>query len=328
MTAARPAHGPLRAFFVDNIGLKATSLAVAMMLFWLVRGAEDAQRAVYVDVVAVLPPPAAARMLTSELPAKVRLTLRGSRGLLNSIRSDEIPPAQVDLSEPGASIYYFEPERFEIPAGVEITEIAPETIALAWAEVGSRTLPIHARVTATLLPGLMLVGDPVVRPGSIGAHGALPDLMILESIRTEPVDLAGLPAGRHERRVELERPGGHVELDPVDAIIVSVEIAPEIVERSIPRQSVEIIAGTPPGPAVRELRPNRVRVDLRGPPETLDAIDALAIVPYVEASGLDPAGGPQEVMVRVRGIPEGVELVRVDPETVLATPAVPVPAHH
>lgn len=326
MSAPRSTHGPFRGLFLDNVGLKATSLAVAMALFWLVRGAEDAQRAVYVDVVAVLPPPAAGRMLTSELPAKVRLTLRGSRGLLNSVRSDEIPPVQVDLSEPGASLYYFEPERFEIPAGVEVTEIAPETIALSWADVGARTLPIRARVTGALLPGLMLVGDPVVRPASIEVSGAEPDLLILENIRTEPVDLAGLPAGRHERRVELERPGGHVELEEVDAIIVSVEIAPEIVARSIPRQSVEVIAGTPAGPAVRELRPSRVRVELRGPPETLDAIDALAIVPYIEASGLDPAGGAQEVLVRVRGIPEGVELVRVDPETVLAIPV--VPAHH
>lgn len=326
MTAPRPAHGPLRSLFVDNVGLKATSLVIAMALFWLVRGAEDAQRAVYVDVVAVLPPPSAARMLTSELPAKVRLTLRGSRGLLNSVRSDEIPPVQVDLSEPGATLYYFEPERFEIPAGVEVTEIAPETIALSWADIGSRTLPIHPRVTGALLPGLMLAGEPTVRPSSIEVHGAEPDLLILENIRTEPVDLGGLPAGRHERRIELERPAGHVELEEVDAIIVSVEITPEIVERSIARQSVEVIDGTPPGPAVRDLRPNRVRIDLRGPPDVLDAIDALAIVPYVETSGLDPAGGPQDRLVRVRGIPDGVELVRVDPETVLATPV--VPSHH
>lgn len=324
--AAHRQHGPLRGLFLDNVGLKATSLAVAMALFWLVRGAEDAQRAVYVDVVAVLPPPATGRMLTSELPAKVRLTLRGSRGLLNSIRSDEFPPVQVDLSEPGASLYYFEPERFEIPAGVEIREIAPETIALSWADVGARTLPIHPRVTGALLPGLMLVGDPVVRPPALEVRGAEPDLLILENVRTAPVDLAGLPAGRHERRVELERPSGHLELEDVGAVIVTVEIAPEIVERSIPRQTVEVIAGTPPGPAVRELRPNRVRVHLRGPPETLDALDALAIVPYVEASRLDPEGGAQEVLVRVRGIPEGVELVRVEPETVLAIPVPPV--HH
>ena len=35
-----------------------------------------------------------------------------------------------------------------------------------------------------------------------------------------------------------------------------------------------------------------------------------------------------EVLVRVRGIPEGVELVRVDPETVLATPVAAAPPHH
>jgi hypothetical protein len=53
----------------------------------------------------------------------------------------------------------------------------------------------------------------------------------------------------------------------------------------------------------------------------LDALDAPSIVPYVDASTIDPAAGAQPVLVRVRGIPEGVELVGVEPEEVLATPA-------
>jgi hypothetical protein len=255
-------------------------------------------------------------MLTTELPAKVRLTLRGSRSLLSNVRSEDVPPVQIDLREPGASVYYFEPERFELPSGIEIAEIAPEAVTLTWADRASRTLPVRARVSGRPDEGLMLVGDPSVRPTTLTIRGAAPDIAVLDVLRTEPIDVTGLPAGHHERRVEVELPAGHLELVDDPVVSVGVEIAPEIAERSIPRQEIAVTGG-----AIRELRPNRVRITLRGAPTVLDALDAPSIVPYVDASTIDPAGGTQPLLVRVRGIPEGVELVGIEPEEVLATPA-------
>jgi YbbR domain-containing protein len=306
----------IRGLFLDNVGLKAVSLAAAMTLFWIVRGSEDAQRSVFVDVIAVLPPATANEMLTTELPAKVRLTLRGSRSLLNNVRADTLPAVQVDLREPGAVVYYFEAERFELPSGIEVTEIAPASITLAWADRATRTVAVRPRVSGTVDDGLMLVGDPSVRPATVTIRGAAPDIAILDALRTEPIDITGLPAGRHERRVELAMPVGHLEIVDDSVVSVTLEIAPEIAERAIPRQEISVTGGT-----LREIRPNRVRIILRGSPSVLDALDAPSIVPYVDASGLDPALGTQPILVRVRGVPEGVELVGVEPEEVLATPA-------
>src|SRR6478609_5916422 len=95
----RTGAATVRAMLTENVGLKAMSLVVAVFLFSVVRGAEKAQRSVLVDVVAVLPPETVPRILTSDLPAKVRLTLRGSRSLLNSVRTDDLGPIQLDLSE-------------------------------------------------------------------------------------------------------------------------------------------------------------------------------------------------------------------------------------
>jgi len=76
------------------------------------------------------------------------------------------------------------------------------------------------------------------------------------------------------------------------------------------------------------VRPARVRVTLRGPPRVLDAMDAPSIVPYVDVSAVDPSAGTQAVPVRVRGIPEGIELARVEPDEALVTPQPSTPAHH
>lgn len=316
------ASGTLRALLTENVGLKAISLVVAVLLFTVVRGAEDAQRSVLVDVVAVLPPPSDTRILTSDLPAKVRLTLRGSRSLLNSVRTDDLGPIQLDLSETHASVYYFEAEQFSVPAGVEVTQVSPDALALTWAERTQRVLPVEARLDGRPRPGMMVVGEPTVRPATITLRGPESDLATIDRVMTEPIALATLSEGRLERRVALARLGSHVEVVGDEDVTVQIEIAPEIAERAVPRLDVAVVGG-----ALREVRPARVRVTLRGPPTRLDEIDAPSIVPYVDVSTIDPAAGTQSVLVRVRGIPDGVELVGVDPEEVLATPAPAAAAH-
>lgn len=319
---AKPS-GTLRAMFTENVSLKAISLVVAVLLFTVVRGAEDAQRSVLVDVVAVLPPPSEPRILTSDLPAKVRLTLRGSRSLLNSVRTDDLGPIQLDLSETRASVYYFDAEQFSVPAGVEITQVSPDALALTWAERTQRTLPVEARLDGRPVTGLMVVGDPVVRPATVTLRGPEADLATIDRVMTEPIALATMSEGRLERRVALARLGNHIEVVGDDDVTVQLEIAPEIATRAVPRLDVAVVGGT-----LREIRPARVRVSLRGPPTRLDAIDAPSIVPYVDASAIDPAAGTQSVIVRVRGIPDGVELAGVDPEEVLVTPVPAVPHPH
>lgn len=310
------AAGFWRGLLVENLGLKVLSLVMAVTVFWLVRGAEEAQRAVFVDVVAVTPPASSSRMLTSDLPAKVRLTLRGSRSILNALRADEIPPVQVDLSTTEASLYYFEPEAFELPGGVEVVQIAPPTLPLAWAERAQRTVQVSPALEGAADGGLMLQGTPLVRPTTVTLRGPEPDLATIDRITSEPVNVSGLVAGHYERRVPLARLPGHVEVvgDPV--VTVSFDISPEVAERVVPRLEVAVIGGV-----AREVRPGRVRVTLRGAPRVLDALDAPSLVPYVDVSGVTSEQGALALPVRVRGVPEGVELADVEPEEALVTVA-------
>jgi YbbR domain-containing protein len=312
--------GFVRNLIFDNLLLKVLSIVASLALFSLVRGAEDAQRSLFVDVVAVLPDGQAAdeRILLSDIPDRVRVTLRGSRALLSSIRPDDIPAIQVTLDDAEARLFYFDPERIEIPAGVEITQIAPATIALQWADRAQRTLPVQPTIDGVAGPGLMLAGAPQVRPSAVTVVGPAPEISQLDHVTTDPITITGLEAGRHERRVPLMRLPPHAEYVEDAMANVVVEIVPQVAERSLPRLDVAVVGGM-----VRELRPGRVRVRVRGAPAVLDAMDPLQVVPYVDVSQLEPSAGAQAVPVRVRGIPDGVELVDVDPADLLATPSRP-----
>jgi hypothetical protein len=115
----------------------------------------------------------------------------------------------------------------------------------------------------------------------------------------------------------MEVEGSHT-LDEV-LIAVTIDIAEEVSERTFSHTEVAALGN------VRELRPARVRVIVRGAPTLVAAMEPTSVVPYVEASQLDPLAGAQSLAVRIRGLPSGVELVRVEPEEVLVTPS---PAHH
>lgn len=313
--APRPREASfVRKLFFENLPLKIFSIVASLALFSLVRGAEDAQRSVFVDVVAVLPDSASGRILLSDIPDRVRVTLRGSNALLRSIRGGDIPPIQVTLDDTRARLYYFDPERIEIPAGVEITQIAPATIPLQWADRTERRLPVQPTLEGRPPPGLMLAAPPEVTPSAVSVTGPAPEISPLDHVTTDTVNLAALEAGRYERRVALMHLPPHSAYDDENTVVVSFEIVPQIAERSLPRLDVAVVGGT-----VRELRPGRVRVRVRGAPQALDAMDPLGVVPYVDVSELEPTGGAQSVPVRVRGIPAGIELVDVEPPDVLAT---------
>jgi YbbR domain-containing protein len=189
-------------------------------------------------------------------------------------------------------------------------------IQLQWVERAQRTLPVEPTIEDQPASGLMLVGSPTARPAAVTISGPASEIAQLEHVTTEPISIGGLAVGRYERRVALVRPPPYAKYESEPFVTVSFEIAPQTVERSMSHLDIAVVGGV-----VRELRPSRVRVTLRGPLATLDAIDPQSVVPYVDVTTLSPAGGAQVVRVEVRGIPEGVELVDVEPRDVLATPA-------
>ena len=88
----------LRAALTENVGLKLLSFMCALLLYSLVHGSQDAQKSVSVDLVMLLPPDAAKRVLVSPLPPRVRVTLRGSRSQLDELHADDIGNVQLDAA--------------------------------------------------------------------------------------------------------------------------------------------------------------------------------------------------------------------------------------
>ncbi|MEM9074150.1 MAG: CdaR family protein [Myxococcota bacterium] len=309
----------LREIVTNNLGLKLTSLVAAIVLFSIVRGAEDAQRSVFVDVVALLPAPESGKMLVSDLPDRVRITLKGSRSQVNAIRPELLPPVQIELTDTDLRYYYFADDEFDVPAGITITQVAPTSIPLRWADRLERSLPVQARVEGAPPEGLALGAPPRVEPFEVRVVGPREQLEPLRVVRTEPLELTSIGVGAHTRRVPLEPLCEHCRILDEEPIEVRFEVMRDLAERAFPGLSVVIEGGES-----RQTEPAMVSVSVRGLPSEIDLIDPAQVQAVIDLGGLD--AGPALVPVAVRGVPPGVEVTAVEPANVNVVVTVPAEA--
>ena len=297
-----------------NLGLKLFSLVAAIIIFSLVHGAEGAQRSIFVDVVAVLPASDARRVLVSELPDRVKVTLQGSRSLLNSIRREELEPVQIDLSDVDSRYYYFEPESFDFPAGITIVQLAPASIPLSWSDRTERELRVEPQLRGAPPSGLAVRQPVVVEPAHVVVRGAQTAIDALAGARTEPIALGSFEEGTHERTVRLERLPPHAGYDGSGTVRVRFEVIPEMEQLTLSGLEIQ-----PVGPPARMV-PATVDVVLRGPPAAMARIDSARIIPWVDTASLvGPAGTTASVEVSLRGIPSEVEVESIEPREALVT---------
>ncbi|MEM6956065.1 MAG: CdaR family protein, partial [Myxococcota bacterium] len=289
-------------FFRRNIGLKLTALVTSLVLFSAVRGAEDAQRSVFVNVAATLPPADADRMLVSQPPDQVRLTLRGPRSQINAI--DELEAVVIDLTDTDQRYYYFADDDFDdIPAGVSITQVAPTSIPLEWARRIVRNVPVQPRLTGQPGEGLVL-GEPArVTPSSVELVGPVTEIESMRSIRTEPVDLGELEEGRQQLRIPLARQPPHTRINGDAFVTVSLNVVLDRLERTVG----DIAVTAPEGITVE---PQRVAVTVEGSPDELELLTAEGLQASVDTADVQEDG---RLEVRLEGVPADLELVRIEP---------------
>jgi YbbR domain-containing protein len=298
----------------NNLGLKLLALALSVMLFSLVHSDVDAQRSMFIDVVALLPAPSADRMLVSELPTQVKVTLRGSRSRLSDLSRDDFSPIQLDLREGASGNYYFRPSDVDVDGGLHVIAIEPASVPLSWAPTGRKQVTVHAKVEGKLNEHARLRGLVTARPAEVTVRGPKTALADISTVSTDVISLTDLQPGRHTRRVALAPLPKLVTYEGDAFVEVQIDIDPVVSERVLRRLEVAVL-----GASSAALRPDRVAVTLRGPQDVLSELEPEQVVPYIELQeGVANSWLAHDV--KLRGVPDSLEIVRVIPANVLARP--------
>lgn len=301
--------------FTQNLGLKAFALIASLLIYSLVHGTEEQPQPIAVEVRVLLPPPSAGRVLVSDLPDEVWITVRGSTSIVQGLTHDDIPPVQVDLRGAPVRTFYFEESMFRLPAGVTFVDIeaSDASFPLEWEQLVTRRLPVRVDTSGGTAPGTRVEQPVVTQPQEITVVGAESRVTRLTDVETEPVDVGGLGIGDYDRPVTLRRPPPHTQYDREGPIHAKIRVVPDLVERLYSGRPVTAVGGQ----AHLDVRPGTVDVRLRGPREVMADLSGDRLLPFVDGASLEAA--PEEtsrVAPRLEDLPPSVEVVEFIPARV------------
>lgn len=303
MTPTSPAIRPL-----GHLALQGLSLALAVLLWFIVAGEETVERGLRVPLELVQFP--AGLELQGEAPTVVDVRVRGSSTTLSQVGPGDIV-AFLDLhtARPGRRIFQVTPEQVRVPFDVQVVQVSPSSITLVFENSLTRRLPIAPSHEGTPAPGYV-VGKMTVEPRTVEVSG--PETAVKEATEalTEPVSVAGARETVTENvTVGLLDPA--LRLKSSRPVTVRVEVLPGPRERLVRGRPVHFRNLDQSLSA--EAAPSTVEVVLRGSREGLNRIEPGQVVAFVDLAGLGPGEYPLEV--RVDASPD-VGAARIEPATV------------
>lgn len=295
---------------IANFPMKALSLALAVLLWFVIAGEKSAERGLAVPVELRNFPKDLE--LTGELVDSVEVRLRASPGIIHTLGPEEIS-AQLDLAGAGEGerIVHLTPESIRVPFGVKVVKITPAILTLNFERTLEKVVPIRPRILGRPAPGFE-VAEVASDPPEARIVGPKSRVQEVESAFTEPVSVEGASSSVvDDLNVGLEDP--MLRVQGASRVQVTARIR-EVHEKRVFGPLPITVRG---GPA--QLRPSRARITLSGPASVLKEIVADDVRPYVS---LAEVRAPRRlpVAVELASGHSGVAVESVEPAEVSVRP--------
>jgi YbbR domain-containing protein len=288
--------------------LKLLSVGLALLLWMVVSGEETVERGLRVPLELTQVP--AGLELLGDVPATVDVRVRGASGTLSRVATGDVV-AVLDLhtAQEGRRLFPLTPDQMRVPFGVEIVQVMPSAVAMAFEPSASREVPIAPAVDGRPAPGYV-VGSLTAEPRVVEVIGPESAVMRATEVLTEPVSVAG--ARTHVKQtVILGLLDPALRLKTARSATVTVQILPAPLERTLRNQPVHL---RHLGPNLRaEAVPPVVELTLRGKRDALGRVGADDVAAFIDLAGLGP--GQYSLTVHADSSRDA-GVTRVAPETV------------
>jgi YbbR domain-containing protein len=176
-------------YVLHNLGLKVLSLLLATGL-WLAI-ARDPVAEVSIRVPIEFLHVGDNIEISSELIPEAQIRVRGPGRFIRQLRATDVH-AELDLrdAKPGERTFDLTAEEIRRPQDVEVVQVVPSQVHLAFDTRLTREVEIHPRVTGTFVAGLQ-IAKVEVDPERITISGPRHHVERVESATTDPVDASG-----------------------------------------------------------------------------------------------------------------------------------------
>ena len=190
----------LKGLVTRNVGTKAASLLVAVVIWGFVQQGQSVERTVFAEVAYTWPDDL---VVAKPPPSRVRMRLSGSRTDMRRIE-DSAMKVVVDMSdgtEGVQTIDYAQGAIEGLPSGVFVEGTRPSSAQMALEPRLGRSIPVEVAQVGAVDQGLRL-REIVVEPAEVRVSGPSSVVKGLSSVYTEAVALAGID-GEYIRTVSL-----------------------------------------------------------------------------------------------------------------------------
>jgi hypothetical protein len=173
----------------DNIPLKLLALVAAVALWYLFAG--EAEVATSVPVLIEYQNAPAELDVTSELPSRLFLKVRGPSSRLRSTALSETT-LRLDFSavdSAGERTFDIDDGNLGLPAGVHLVRVVPSQLRLNFERRVSKYVPVEVRYAGPPASGYRVAAQTVI-PSTVEVVGPEPRVGAIQWVTTDPIDLA------------------------------------------------------------------------------------------------------------------------------------------
>jgi YbbR domain-containing protein len=303
MTLPRRAIWPFR-----HLGLKLLSLVLALLLWMVVAGEEIVERGLRVPL-ELQQMPGSIEVL-GDIPTTVDVRVRGGSSTLSRVGPGDVV-AVLDLrsARAGRRLFPLTPDQVRVPFGVEVVQVTPSAVAMAFEASATREVPVVPSVDGRPAPGYV-VGPMSADPKTVEVVGPETAVRRATEVLTEPVPVSGAKATLRQP-VILGLLDPSLRLKSTRSAVVTVVIAPAPLERTLHNRPVHL--RNLDASLQAEAQPAAVELTLRGNREALNRVDPDDIAAYIDLAGLGP--GQYTLDVHAQSSPDA-GVTRIDPASV------------
>lgn len=301
----------MRSFFAGNLGLKALSLVLAALLWFVIAGETASEMGLRVPLELQNIP--RDLEMTGDATDAVEVRVRASAGIIHGLNPGDVA-AQIDLSgaREGERIVHLTAESIRVPFGVRVVKIAPAILTLNFEQTLQKVVPVRPRLVGRPAQGYEVV-EITSDPAEVRIAGPKSRVQEIESAFTEPISLdAANDSVSDEVSLGLEDPLLRVQGSPRVRVTARIREVHET-------RAFDGIVVEPRG-AGGSVRPGSVRLVLKGPAAQLRRLGPGDVKAYVDLSA-PSAGMRRPVAVEIAPGFVGVSLLEARPPEVVVLPA-------
>lgn len=298
-------------WLTENLFLKIFSLAMAVLLFLFVN--VESSNAVDVEF-AIEYRTDADIVIASDAPDRLHATLRGPWASFRSF--DDLAPVVVDVTGvgPGTLRYRIEETQVRAPAGMSVASIRPSEIELTMDRLVEKEISVQVDNLGQPAFGFEIV-EIKVTPARVRVEGPAARMRLVDFVHTEPIDLRDRQEDL-EVDVALRPPPPPVRLPERASVKVLVDLREEIMERSF-----QVPVQLDNAPAGASVRPDNVRVTLKGPRRVVDTLQRRPFAAVVDLTQAVHDGATiVEAVPKIRPLVDGTQVVGQVPSVQVSLP--------